>query len=44
MKVMDMFEMGSLKDQKLNVKQFVSKPEFKQQHLAPLRALEHVVY
>ena len=38
-KVMDMFEMGSLKDQKLNVKQLVSKPEFKQQHLAPLRAL-----
>ena len=38
-KVMDMFEMGSLKDQKLNVKQLVSKPEFKQQDLAPLHAL-----
>ena len=39
MKVMDIFEMGSLKDQKLNVKQLVLKPEFKQQYLAPLRAL-----
>ena len=36
-KVMDIFETGSLNDQKLNVKQLVSKPEFK--HLAPLRAL-----
>ena len=36
---MDMFEKGVLKDQKLNVKSLVSKPEFKQQYLAPIQAM-----
>ena len=36
---MVMFEMGGLKEQKLNLKNLVSRPEFKQQYLAPLRAM-----
>ena len=38
--VMDLFEKGALKDQKLNTKSLLAKPEFKQQYLAPLRAIE----
>ena len=37
--IMDAFEAGELKDQKLSVKQFMSKPEFKQQNLQPVQSL-----
>lgn len=36
---MDMFAEFKLKGQKLNQKSLIAKPEFKQQYLAPLRAL-----
>lgn len=40
MKVIDLYEEAKLKDQKLNLSSLLSKPEFKQQYLAPIRALE----
>ena len=39
MQVMALFERGGLKDQKLNAKHLIAKPEFKQQYLTPLRSL-----
>jgi len=36
---MDAFEAGELKDQKLSMKQLMSKPEFKQQNLQPVQSL-----
>ena len=39
-KVIDCYEEGKLKGQKLNLSSLLSKPEFKQQYLAPIRALE----
>ena len=38
--VIDRYEEGKLKGQKLNLSTLLSKPEFKQQYLAPIRALE----
>ena len=38
--VMDLFEEAKLKGQKLNLSSLLSKPQFKQQYLAPLRRLE----
>lgn len=40
MKVIDLFEEAKLKGQRLNLSSLLSKPEFKQQYLAPIRALE----
>jgi hypothetical protein len=40
MKVIDLYEEAKLKGQKLNLSSLLSKPEFKQQYLAPIRALE----
>ena len=40
MKVIDLYEEAKLKGQRLNLSSLLSKPEFKQQHLAPIRALE----
>ena len=34
-----MYERGDLKDQKLTKKQLIAVPEFKQQHLTPIRTL-----
>ena len=40
--VMDLFENAKLKGQKLNLSTLLTKPEFKQQYLAPIRRLnEH---
>ena len=38
--VMDLFEKAKLKGQKLNLSTLLTKPEFKQQYLAPIRKLE----
>ena len=38
--VMDQFEYAKLKGQKLNLSTLLTKPEFKQQYLAPIRRLE----
>lgn len=38
--VMDLFEKVKLKGQKLNLSSLLTKPEFKQQYLAPIRRLE----
>ena len=38
--VMDRFELAKLKGQKLNLATLMSKPEFKQQYLAPIRCLD----
>ncbi len=40
MKVIDLYEQAKLKGQKLNLSSLLTKPEFKQQYLAPIRALE----
>ena len=40
MNVIDLFEQAKLKGQKLNLSSLLSKPDFKQQYLAPIRALE----
>ena len=37
---MDLFEKAKLKGQKLNITSLLSKPEFRQQYLAPIRCLE----
>jgi len=37
--IMDLFEEGKLKGQKLNLSKLLSKPEFKQQYIAPIQAL-----
>ena len=37
---MDLFEKAKLKGQKLNLASLLSKPEFRQQYLAPIRCLE----
>ena len=37
--IMNLFEQGRLKNQKLNMSSLVSKPQFKQQYLSPIRAL-----
>jgi hypothetical protein len=37
---MDLFESAKLKGQKLNLTSLLSKPEFRQQYLAPIRCLE----
>ena len=37
---MDLFENAKLKGQKLNLASLLSKPEFRQQYLAPIRCLE----
>lgn len=42
MKVMDMFEEVGLKGQKLKMSSLVSKPEFKQFYLAPIRSLDQL--
>ena len=39
MQVMDGFEDGQLKDQKLSRKQNISKPEFRQQYIQPIQCL-----
>ena len=39
MRIIDLFEEGKLKGQKLNTSKLLSKPEFKQQYAAPIRAL-----
>ena len=39
-KVMDLFENAKLKGQKLNLATLTTKPEFKQQYLAPIRSLD----
>ena len=39
MQVMDGFEDGRLKDQKLSRKQNISKPEFRQQYIQPIQCL-----
>ena len=36
---MDLFEAGKLKDQKLNFSKLLSKPEFKQHYITPIRGL-----
>ena len=38
-KIMDAFEAGELKDQRLSKKQLMAKPEFKQQNLQPVQSL-----
>ena len=38
-KIMDAFEAGELKDQRLSKKQLTAKPEFKQQNLQPVQSL-----
>ena len=38
--VMNMYEDGDLKDQKLNKKQLTAVPEFKQHHMQPLHNLK----
>lgn len=38
--VIDLYEHAKLKGQKLNLANLLAKPEFKQQHLAPIRALD----
>ena len=38
-KIMDTFEAGELKDQRLSKKQLMAKPEFKQQNLQPVQSL-----
>lgn len=38
-RLMDLYENGMLKDQKLNLSSLMAKPEFKQQYLAPIRAM-----
>ena len=40
MVVIDLYEQAKLKGQKLNLASLLAKPEFKQQHLAPIRALD----
>ena len=40
MKVMDLFENAKLKGQKLNLATLTTKPEFKQQYLAPIRSMD----
>ena len=40
MVVIDLYEQAKLKGQKLNLANLLAKPEFKQQHLAPIRALD----
>lgn len=37
--VMDMYESGKVKGQKLSKKQLASHPEFKQQYLQPIQSL-----
>ena len=37
---MDLFEKAKLEGQKLNLSTLLTKPEFKQQYLAPIRKLE----
>jgi hypothetical protein len=37
--IMDLFEHGRLKSQKLNLSTLMSKPQFKQQYFAPIRTL-----
>ena len=39
---MNLFEQAKSKGQKLNLATLTTKPEFKQQHLAPLRRLDEV--
>lgn len=36
---MDLFEQGRLKRQKINLSTLISKPQFKQKYLTPLRTL-----
>ena len=36
---MDLFEVGKLKDQKLNLSKLQAKPEFKQHYITPIRSL-----
>ena len=43
MNVMDLFERAKLKGQRLNLSTLLAKPEFKQQYLAPIRALDEEV-
>lgn len=38
--VIDLYEQAKLKGQKLNLANLMSKPDFKQQYLAPIRALD----
>ena len=38
-KIMDLFEEGQLKDQKLSTKSLVTKPEFKQHHFSSIQCL-----
>ena len=38
-KIMDLFEQGKIKDQKLSIRQLTSKPDFKQQYLQPVQCL-----
>ena len=38
-KIMDLFEQGKIKDQKLSICQLTSKPDFKQQYLQPVQCL-----
>lgn len=38
-RVMNLYENGMLKGQKLNLSSLLAKPEFRQQHLAPIRAM-----
>ncbi len=40
MEVMDLFEQAKLKGQKLNLSTLLTKPEFKQQYLTPIRKLD----
>lgn len=40
MKVMNMFEESKLKGQKLKLSTLLSKPDFKQQYLAPIRGMQ----
>lgn len=40
MVVIDLYKQAKLKGQKLNLTNLLAKPEFKQQHLAPIRALD----
>ena len=37
--IMDLFEEGELKDQSLNTKALMTKPEFRQQYLSPIQCL-----
>ena len=43
MKVMDLFEQAKLKGQRLNLSTLLAKPEFKQQYLAPIKAVDEEV-